>query len=351
MATEAQKNASRLNGSRSKGPITDEGKAISRLNALEHGLAAVVVETTEDREQLARVREIWHQEFKPRDAIEEQLVDQIAIDLARIERCQTAFFANCRQYAERAQLDWDAGKTRQAKKIADKLHKRPSLYTTELESTLQGSRLKLDLWYALQDSLNTEKTWTDEQRSLALDLLGVDPLFRDGRTPLDPSNRDVFKTRNEVVEQEIDRLEDLSEHSLTRLDESEHRLALSSVGAEFSPQGMLLNRYENAIQRRRHANWRKLMELKASNPTPAPAPVSRPQPQPEPPPKPMIQKAPEVVPPPRPSPPQDTVVVKVQPHVALVESTTAAPQSKTPHPSGLSRRERKRLASQARKAG
>ena len=57
--SEARKVAARLNGSRSRGSVTDAGKAISRRNAVKHGLAGVLAaqgETAEVERQGLRHR-------------------------------------------------------------------------------------------------------------------------------------------------------------------------------------------------------------------------------------------------------------------------------------------------------
>src|SRR5690242_8113048 len=71
----------RANGARSRGPVTDAGKARSRLNALKHGLRAAGFALLPDenaaafRALLARVRAT----YVPRDPVEAHLVEGIAV--------------------------------------------------------------------------------------------------------------------------------------------------------------------------------------------------------------------------------------------------------------------------------
>ena len=70
----------RINGAKSRGPITPEGKAKSSANALKHGFAATVnnVLAVEDQADfqlhLARIRA----SYAPKNYMEETLVDQLA---------------------------------------------------------------------------------------------------------------------------------------------------------------------------------------------------------------------------------------------------------------------------------
>src|SRR4051794_36566971 len=68
--TSAQRRASRLNGARSRGPVTVEGRDRSRLNSLKHGLLARVVcppGDVRDHDRLFQaIRTELTEEFQPR---------------------------------------------------------------------------------------------------------------------------------------------------------------------------------------------------------------------------------------------------------------------------------------------
>src|SRR4051794_34764774 len=88
MTTLRQMIANRQNASKSTGPKTEEGKAISRRNALTHGLAGAGVVLPDEEEQAATDRAAeWNSSLKPMDPYEVWLVDLIARESVRVDRC------------------------------------------------------------------------------------------------------------------------------------------------------------------------------------------------------------------------------------------------------------------------
>ncbi|HKD06322.1 MAG TPA: hypothetical protein VKB79_10520 [Bryobacteraceae bacterium] len=78
--SEAQKEASRQNGARSHGPITEEGKAISSRNALRHGLVAnTVLIPGESPEEFQRLLAGQILEFEPQTPNELMLVEAMVV--------------------------------------------------------------------------------------------------------------------------------------------------------------------------------------------------------------------------------------------------------------------------------
>ena len=107
MATEDQINANRRNAQKSTGPRTAEGKAISRMAALKHGLSASEIpvlpgENVDDFERLSMELE---ENLGPVGALEEELVEYLAQQLwrlRRVYRLETSVFA---WYIERLYLE------------------------------------------------------------------------------------------------------------------------------------------------------------------------------------------------------------------------------------------------------
>ena len=77
--TEAQKEAARINGSKSHGPITPDGKAKSSRNALRHGLTASdLALSNEDAEAFNNVLADYTAEYLSEGPTKTNLVEQIA---------------------------------------------------------------------------------------------------------------------------------------------------------------------------------------------------------------------------------------------------------------------------------
>jgi hypothetical protein len=86
--TAAQSTASRLNGARSAGPLTDAGKARSALNAMRHGLCgrSFFLLPDEDPAEYARHEALWLSTWRPRDALEREAASTAIRALWREER-------------------------------------------------------------------------------------------------------------------------------------------------------------------------------------------------------------------------------------------------------------------------
>ncbi len=89
VATDKQKEASRLNGSKSSGPKTAAGKAQSSMNAFKHGRYALLtcVMRIENPEAFDAYKHSLYTTYQPANDAEIFLVDAIAAADWRIERC------------------------------------------------------------------------------------------------------------------------------------------------------------------------------------------------------------------------------------------------------------------------
>jgi hypothetical protein len=87
MRTEKQIEASRLNGAKSRGPVTREGKAASSQNAVKHGILAENILTKgENESEFLDLCTQLHDEFQPATPFEESLVHTMAVASWRRER-------------------------------------------------------------------------------------------------------------------------------------------------------------------------------------------------------------------------------------------------------------------------
>jgi hypothetical protein len=311
MATERQITANQANSALSTGPRSNEGKDKSRLNALKHGLAATttaaLIAADSDRTFLEERKAQWIGDFRPVGDDQHWLFEGLVVDSIRIERCHDAFFALCRQHGERARLQWVEDRRRDAADLAGGLRRNPGATARRLEATLQGCDLMITFWKGLASHIDRHGDWSDPQRSLALDLLGIPQPLREAETPVDPAEGDVVAGRRAIASAEIARLTDLRDGPLARLDASERAMAEETLGAEFTKPLQLIDRYERAACRRFDAASKKLRD--AATPA-AKAPATPPKPIPPPTPRfvaalqevAALQKVPAVAaPPPRPA--------------------------------------------------
>src|ERR1700738_2121775 len=98
MISQRQLDANRRNAAKSHGPVTPEGRAAVRLNALKHGLTAaeIILPTTEDKLEFEQFQAAFEEECQPVGPIEQVLVEDIVINrwrMTRVRKMEPGFFA------------------------------------------------------------------------------------------------------------------------------------------------------------------------------------------------------------------------------------------------------------------
>ena len=87
MSSELKSETARINGAKSHGPVTPEGKARSSANSRRHGLAsASILMDGESEEDFQLLRADFINQFQPQTAVETDLVDVMAIARWRLRR-------------------------------------------------------------------------------------------------------------------------------------------------------------------------------------------------------------------------------------------------------------------------
>jgi hypothetical protein len=277
MATEAQMLANQRNAAQSTGPRTLEGKAQSRRNSTKHGLTGIIAEVAVEPELMDDLYKAWSHTLMPRTDEEDQLVERIAMESLRIKRCYQKFVSLCRTHRDRARNSWDVDRRFEAEEIANRIASRPRYISRKLERTWHGCDLKIEMWGQLRDSLTHNTVWSENQRSQALDLLGIPIDARDHITKVDSANDDLFEIRMQVIEQELERIVHLRDNLMADLDQADRDDAAASVGAEFTKEGQLLHRYERESIQAHNRAWNRFKALRNPLAEAAEFPPARPE--------------------------------------------------------------------------
>ncbi len=89
MRSENQRSASAVNGSASKGPKTDEGKATSSQNARTHGLSGAIYPEMIVDNDIEALRARLEADYNPHDPNQHILIERVLIASFKLERSRT----------------------------------------------------------------------------------------------------------------------------------------------------------------------------------------------------------------------------------------------------------------------
>lgn len=175
--SEAQKAASRENGKKSSGPVTDEGKNISRQNALKHGLTGAGVVLPADLEEEVQAEILLYQrDLKPQTDVENRLVQKAALASVRHLRLARAEVVKSQRRREHALEAWDAERSAHVQNLAHSLEPGmlddPALALIQLRRTAAGCRLLADRWTDFAARVEDPKSLTPHDASRFMRLLG-----------------------------------------------------------------------------------------------------------------------------------------------------------------------------------
>jgi hypothetical protein len=253
MATERQIQANRLNALKSTGPRTLEGKAISRANAVKHGLAADILVSDSLQDALAARLDEWRDHYKPDTPDADFAVGAAVACTFRIEECQANLEAIVGEHCSRARRTWDLDRKAEAAILAGRLSKRPEVILPQLEASKHGVEFVMNLWQRLALSLQSKKeVWSEAEVATAFDLCGIPRHLRDGRVPFDPAEpeADLQEYRRIFVVDQVRRLVDSLSGGLDRVDWEAKGYTASAAFALTTKRAALVLRYEREAWKR-----------------------------------------------------------------------------------------------------
>jgi hypothetical protein len=246
--------ANRRNARLSTGPRTPEGKAASRRNSLIHGLAGNGVVVPEAEAQAARERaEQWNSSLRPMNAFEMGLVETIAVESVRIDRCRIEERLVRDVRARKAGACWIDDRKAEVAMLGHTLGSLPESISPRLSGTAAGCDWLMARWRMLGKALEKRGGWTAELKTLALDLMGVAADLREYDSPLEaPDGEFVDEAAHlrDVVEYQLECLAMRQEEALDAIDDDLREATAMGLIAVDDPTLVLLRRYETASFRR-----------------------------------------------------------------------------------------------------
>jgi hypothetical protein len=169
---------------------------------------------------------------------------------ARLERLDELMIIDLKRVIERAELCWEADRGKEADALGARLQKEPWRVARALARSLQGADWMIEKWVGLAAALKSNGGWDEAQRSLAFDLLAVDPELRNGSDQLPPEGD--AKALAGLVAEQLESLRYVQEVSLAPLDRAEQSMAAAGMPLREDACSARLRRHEAAQRRALH---------------------------------------------------------------------------------------------------
>jgi hypothetical protein len=176
LTTEQRAEINRENASHSTGPITDDGRAKSRQNALKHGLRAQVVPLPHEDPENVRLRtRVWNDHYLPKSPAAQHLLNECVQATLLADRVHKYHAVALSDQIATALAHWENERAETLQDNIERLPIRPRDASIGLLATSPGCRWVVAQWERLGAALDAAGCWSADERDEALRLLGDDP--------------------------------------------------------------------------------------------------------------------------------------------------------------------------------
>jgi hypothetical protein len=271
---------------RGGGPQSPEARRAVRGNALKFGLMARSVFPVELQADIVICTAEMVEQFRPTTPYEKGLVDELGRVTAQLRLCETLKVIDFQRGIDRAVLCWDEDRRDHVHSLGARLARDPARVSEALRRTKQGTDWCVERWEGLAEAVEVRGEWTDEQRRLAFDLLGVPLEFRatSRRVPAASDTGALV----ELAERELERHRHRLEDRLLDVDEAWRAMAAAGMPFEEDATTRSLRRAEAMLRRVRDRARAELLRVRAEagaaapagGPSPAPAAAPAPEKRP-----------------------------------------------------------------------
>jgi hypothetical protein len=304
----ARAEASRANGARSRGPTSMEGKERSRRNGCKDGLTgAGIVLPAKAAAEVERREAEFARDFRPRNAVERELVRQMALGAWRSQELTMRIVQHDARVNAARFAHWDQDRKLAALELGERLAENPETVVARLRRSTAGCDWLRVRWDLLAIALSTAEeeqascSWTDADLALVLNLLGRPPELRHlddwtGRleslcAEAKSGSKEAVAELTEIIDKQVDELHDQSDELWQAVEESQLQAWQSGLEIDLGPEGTRLRRYAAAADGLFRSAWTKLERLRKERGEPlmprsergsAPVPAARRDPPAEP---------------------------------------------------------------------
>jgi hypothetical protein len=173
LTTEERAEINRENASHSTGPVTDDGRAKSRQNALKHGLRAEVVPLPHEDPETVRIRtRLWNDHYLPKSPAAQHLLNECVQATLLADRVHKYHAAALSEQVNNALTDWEKNREETLEYFLGRLPQDPQNACLGLLASSLGCRWVIAQWERLQAILDTTGYWSEDERDEVVRLLG-----------------------------------------------------------------------------------------------------------------------------------------------------------------------------------